>query len=70
MKRFFSLLLSLTMVFTMFTGLALAEGYTDGTYTGEANGMGGAVPEKLWLLSFSVLEGGQRYVESACLQLE
>lgn len=44
MKRFLGLLLSLTMVFTMFTGLALAEGYTDGTYTGEANGMGGAVP--------------------------
>lgn len=44
MKRIISMLLCLSMMLTLCVGSALANGYVDGTYTGEANGMGGAVP--------------------------
>ena len=43
MRKLFCVLLSVMLAATMLSFSALAEGWTDGTYQGSANGMGGAV---------------------------
>ena len=43
MKRTVSIFLCLSVILTLFAGMAFAQSYADGTYTGEANGMNGPV---------------------------